>query len=361
MATGAQPDGSYIDPESGLRTYKGEAGPRFEADVPSHNNHFIMDPSLMDRARRYPNANARGDTYRANEKVSGSQQVPSLSDTLGVHKYVGDQAPLMGRSDWNMITEDNAMDLDQAPYRIGSGDEYARGGRPRLALGGLALRPPQSAMGNRVMGQRPPGQMRPMGARPMGLGAATMSHQKPIGLADGGYSAPYPPFYERAEARNIQDDAYHPGGLIESDAAGRTDRLPYSVAADSFVMPADVVSGLGQGNTLAGAKILDAATHTGPFGTQLPKGARGRGPGGGNFAQGGAPQADAPVSHVMLAGGEYLVPRDRLVQIGRERIAARMTRARTPLAAGHEWAREFVDRVRKHSKKFLAKAPDPKR
>lgn len=47
------------------------------------------------------------------------------------------------------------------------------------------------------------------------------------------------------------------GGLIASDVPGRTDRIPMNVRPNSFVIPADIVSGVGQGNTEAGARIFD--------------------------------------------------------------------------------------------------------
>jgi hypothetical protein len=68
-----------------------------------------------------------------------------------------------------------------------------------------------------------------------------------------------------------QDEISMPhGGFINSSIAGRTDRLPVVTAANGFVVPAAEVSGLGQGNTLAGAKLLSAALRTGPYGTDLP-------------------------------------------------------------------------------------------
>lgn len=168
-------------------------------------------------------------------------------------------------------------------------------------------------------------------------------------LAGGGLSTPSVPFYVRNEARGIADDSYHPNGVFTGGSGGRTDNIPRSVAADSFVMPADVVSGIGQGSTMAGAKIMDGILSSGPFGTRLPHSKR---------ADGGA----APgISKVMVADGEYLVPRDKLVEIGRRMRAAGKSKARTDLAAGHEWARDFVERSRKHQKKFLATAPKPKR
>lgn len=169
-------------------------------------------------------------------------------------------------------------------------------------------------------------------------------------LASGGFSlGNSTPFYVRNEARNIADDTYHPGGVFTGGSGGRTDNLPRAVAADSFVMPADVISGIGQGSTMAGAKIMDGILSSGPFGTPLPRTRRADG--------GGTPG----ISNVMVADGEYLVPRDKLVEIGRRMRAAGKSKARSDLAAGHEWARDFVDRSRKHQKKFLNSAPKPKR
>lgn len=46
-------------------------------------------------------------------------------------------------------------------------------------------------------------------------------------------------------------------GIIQMAVGGRTDHLPMNVYANSYVIPADVVSGLGEGNTLSGGHILD--------------------------------------------------------------------------------------------------------
>jgi hypothetical protein len=45
-----------------------------------------------------------------------------------------------------------------------------------------------------------------------------------------------------------------------------------TVAPGSHIIPADVVAGVGQGNTLAGAHALGAAMMSGPGGIKLPKG-----------------------------------------------------------------------------------------
>lgn len=228
--------------------------------------------------------------------------------------------------------------------------------RHHLGTGGLPMAAPM--MGHHIPSIHAPGvRPMPLGAPAIGGIAKSPGH---IGLAQGGYSPPPAPFYERNEARQMQNDTYHPGGLLMSDAAGRTDRLPHAVAADSFVMPADVVAGIGQNNTLSGAKIMDGILSSGPFGTSLPKITHGRGPGE-KFADGGYTKNDAGISHVMLAGGEYLVPRDKLIEMGRRMRAAKKSRAKTDLAAGHEWARDFVKMVRQKQMDFLKHAPDPKR
>ncbi|NBS71740.1 hypothetical protein EBT31_22925, partial [bacterium] len=44
-------------------------------------------------------------------------------------------------------------------------------------------------------------------------------------------------------------------GAIVSQVAGRTDHLPVHVASGSYVIPADIVSAMGEGNTTAGFKV----------------------------------------------------------------------------------------------------------
>jgi len=46
-------------------------------------------------------------------------------------------------------------------------------------------------------------------------------------------------------------------GPIISHVAGRTDHHDMNVPNGAFVVPADVVSGLGEGNTLAGMKVIE--------------------------------------------------------------------------------------------------------
>lgn len=175
-------------------------------------------------------------------------------------------------------------------------------------------------------------------------------------LAIGGMG--FDPYFERQEARDIgYESQYHPGGFIESDTAGRTDRLPMSVAADSFVVPADVVSGLGQGNSLNGAKVMDAILSSGPYGTRLPHQVHGHGPPSPHRSAGGHPGK----SDVIVAGGEYSIPPDKIARIGHRMRKTGKSKAHTDLAAGHEALRELVKRVRAYTVKWLKQAPEPKR
>lgn len=89
-----------------------------------------------------------------------------------------------------------------------------------------------------------------------------------------------------------------PVGLIHDATPGRTDRLPMVVGSDSYVIPADVVSGLGQGNTMAGATLLDQLLTIGPE----------------MRARGGAAHKDGV--EIIAAGGEYVVPPQAVEALG---------------------------------------------
>jgi hypothetical protein len=68
-------------------------------------------------------------------------------------------------------------------------------------------------------------------------------------------------------------------GPIHSSVAGRTDHLPMHVASGSYVIPADIISALGEGNSMAGFKVAkNIFSAPGPYGQStgsLPYGASG--------------------------------------------------------------------------------------
>lgn len=95
---------------------------------------------------------------------------------------------------------------------------------------------------------------------------------------------------KRAEGGSADTGHLHTGP-IHSHVAGRTDHLPIHVPSGSYVLPADIVSAGGEGNTIAGFKVLRRTfggepyggrkeqpygQSGGPYGEPLPRAAGGR-------------------------------------------------------------------------------------
>jgi hypothetical protein len=160
------------------------------------------------------------------------------------------------------------------------------------------------------------------------------------------------------------------GPLIDT-GPGRTDTLPISVPPGSYVIPADVVSGLpgAQGNSLAGHVALNKMMNAlplspdkAPYGADTPNLARGRTiPGLGtqhhlmaeslDKAKGGKVGDDhgKPID-ILAAGGEHVIPPEMVKRIGLGN-----------LKRGHAILDEFVLEVRKRNIKDLKKLPGPVR
>lgn len=173
-------------------------------------------------------------------------------------------------------------------------------------------------------------------------------------------------------------DQYHPGGLINSSVAGRTDRLPLAVATDSHVIPADAVSAAGQGSTMAGARMWQEILGMGPYGIKAATIPRGRGQGipaaphpigsqasafeNPSYARGGS--ASHGTSKILAAGGEMIVPRETVYDNGLR--ALRKEGAKNPTEAqalkrGHEVIDKTIGIFRKYALEFLKHAPPPKK
>ena len=125
---------------------------------------------------------------------------------------------------------------------------------------------------------------------------------------------------------SIETVPFHAGAL-RSDVAGRADHLPLEVSEGSFVVPADVVSSLGQGNTEAGIKVLDEM-----FPKQLQTL---------RYAAGGR----VPI---LAAGGEYVLSPEQVAVIGAG-----------DLSAGHDALDAWVVRQRGNTIKTLQQLPGP--
>src|SRR5215831_16340616 len=119
-------------------------------------------------------------------------------------------------------------------YAGGGSIYYATGGLGRLGKASLGA-PQMGAMG-RLAGFG-------TGLISKGIGLGGFKHHQQGGLADDDEEPP---------GQTLNDDCVH---LVQSEVPGRTDRIPMTARAGSYILPADVVSGLGQGNTAAGAKM----------------------------------------------------------------------------------------------------------
>jgi len=163
--------------------------------------------------------------------------------------------------------------------------------------------------------------------------------QKPICRADGGPAS--------AADTRVSDGVYFGHGLLKSSGSGRTDTLPINVPSGAYVLPADIVSGLGQGNTFAGGKILDRIF------ADMHHEAQAQGVAGQQTAEhkGGRAQSKTGANvPIIAAGGEYIIHPDVVRHIGGG-----------DMKAGHEWLDGFVKNVRTRTHKTLAKLPGPAR
>lgn len=79
-------------------------------------------------------------------------------------------------------------------------------------------------------------------------------------------------------------------GPIHSNVAGRTDHLNINVPSGCYVIPADIVSSYGEGNTMAGFRALNRI-----FGQQ-------------DYREG-------QTTEIVAAGGEYIVTPESLVRL----------------------------------------------
>jgi len=116
-------------------------------------------------------------------------------------------------------------------------------------------------------------------------------------------------------------------GPIHSNVAGRTDHLPIGVPSGAYVIPADIVSALGEGNTMAGFQSLNNVLGI----------------------QENSP--DHEMVEIVAAGGEYVV--------SPETVANKVGGG--DIDAGHSILDDFVKKYRAKTIKTLQKLPPPKR
>ncbi len=134
-------------------------------------------------------------------------------------------------------------------------------------------------------------------------------------------------------------------GPIQSHVAGRTDHLNMHVPSGSYVIPADIISSMGEGNTLAGFKIAKNIFEM-PDLSAAPYGASGLPYSAPHKAEGGSVSA-VPI---VAAGGEYVVKPESVAHLGKGN-----------LDAGHKILDHFVNSYRAKTVKTLKALPGPRR
>jgi hypothetical protein len=123
-------------------------------------------------------------------------------------------------------------------------------------------------------------------------------------------------------------------GPLHSHVPGRTDKINLNVKPGSYVVPADVVSILGEGNTLAGTAVLKLM-----FGT----------PSKGHATGGTVDPRTQGAIPVVVAGGESIISPDEIKHVFGD------------LKHGHKSLDEFVGETRRREIKRLRTAPPPKK
>ena len=150
-------------------------------------------------------------------------------------------------------------------------------------------------------------------------------------------------------------DRIHPSGLVMSPVAGRSDHIPMGLGSNSYVIPADVISGIGQGNTIAGGHAFDAMLHKGPYGMKLPipkisgtlpkPNAMPRVVAPHHYTRGGRTKGTVPT---IVAGGERIVSPEEVARL-----------SGGDYKKGHEMLDRWVLEARKHALKVTKKLPGP--
>lgn len=171
--------------------------------------------------------------------------------------------------------------------------------------------------------------------------------------------------------RRESGETFHPSGLLNSAGPGRTDTINTNVPSGAYVVPADVTSGIGEGNSIAGSAIIDRMFSSQPHGIQARPIRRGEGAphppssrpdapptgvqpgptvntaainGAGAYAKGGDVGEKTPV---VVAGGEHVIsPQQIIAKFG-------------SLKKGHAILDHWVVGMRQKIAREMLALPDP--
>ena len=162
----------------------------------------------------------------------------------------------------------------------------------------------------------------------MGMGAAMggpIAHRAP-----GGMMAPSEaePWWTRSEARSA--DAGPMTGYLHGATAGRADALHGTALTSSYILPAEELAGLGEGNPMFGARVIQSMLSTGPHGTPLPRMGHGSGPPRPPSmqtpealrAKGGDLHEGKPTTDVALSHTEYAMTPEEMMRFTQRKTVA---------------------------------------
>lgn len=317
---------------------------------PESDNAYMVDYPLREKARDAVKSYGQGflsgtadvvglpkTLAKMPNRLSGVEMVPEkylelMPSPEGIKKkiesyvYGEDEKPYEPKTDWGKLASTVG---EISPYIAGGGI----GGGLR---GGAAAALEEGGAGAILRGAG-------RGAGTALKAGAPLAATYPIysGWAAGGQI----PFGVRESAKQLSR-----AGLVNSSSAGRADKVPGSVKAGSYVVPADVVSAMGQGNTMAGARSLNNLLGMNPYNAAGGRPPRGRGMTAkrmGRFADGGHADHDVDVN---ISGGEYIVPPEAVEKLGGG-----------DMDYGHEILDALAMEVRSKNISHLSKLPPPRK
>lgn len=268
----------------------GGAGPAVPAPMSFAPRGADTTPSARDAIRTLAKVGGLGGLRDRNEKGAEPKGTPAAPVAPVI-----DAANLARTSTGIPSVPRGAIIRENLPSLSGSPDSTSA--TPPIVSAADLQRPPAFAGGGLAGAVRQRRAMRlPTDVR---IAAAIVRAPRPYargGLAD---AAP--------EAPEVQ---WHgDSGLLWDESGGRGDQILAKLLRGSYVLPADVVSGLGEGNTLAGAQMLANYVPEG-WAADLTGKPMGR-------AAGGRAGSGDERIRVRLSGGEYLVSPGQLLAIGR--------------------------------------------
>jgi hypothetical protein len=119
------------------------------------------------------------------------------------------------------------------------------------------------------------------------------------------------------------------------------------VPSGAYVIPADIISGMGEGNTVAGFKVAKSIFSAHFYGAGTPYGQSGLPYG---MPSPGKADGGAATVPIVAAGGEYVISPDEVTALGKGN-----------LDDGHKILDSFVNQFRAKTVKVLKSLPGPKK